>query len=110
MCLCIFNSFFLLYGITMCLQLLGFLTRLKQCLSVFFEHYPSLSAAHKASNTNILDMMCIIYALLIIMDELFNIYGPYIWFCKCRNVYPRLSFLPCVQCGQASMEMLGVLH
>ncbi|KAG6659972.1 hypothetical protein CIPAW_03G073200 [Carya illinoinensis] len=25
------------------------LQRLKQCLSVFFEHYPSLSAAHKAS-------------------------------------------------------------
>lgn len=27
------------------------LTRLKQCLSVFFEHYPSVSANHKASNT-----------------------------------------------------------
>lgn len=32
------------------LTLSCFLARLKQCLSVFFEHYPSLSANHKASN------------------------------------------------------------
>ncbi|OVA01866.1 Nuclear condensin complex subunit 3 [Macleaya cordata] len=50
------------------------LHRLKQCLSVFFEHYPALSADHKASNT--FSIICISKAFIPVTRSMWpGIYG-----------------------------------